>query len=409
MDDVKQKEKALHRREKAFDHVFFMVLGIVAVVVGFYMYHFHDHHISLKPEDWGVFGDFIGGALNPLLAFFSFMLLLLNLKLQREQLDNAQEQLKLNQEELKLTREELKKAADAQINSAQVMNEQLKTQSLQQFDGLYSLMINQLDIFFTRVNARSLSAYVKEPKGLKILQNNLKDDQNFFRYKNYLMIVLDKIDSSNLSDKDKKTYVDLLVSSIPENYLMLLYLAFLNIDEVADITFIGRLRRFKFFQNMTLIGNMNANLRFYLIYLMKFYGEECFGVNKDFDRIRETWYYKEIIQLEKYQSLNDWILSVIQNYQYFQGVDKRLKIVFSTNGNALVYSKSEKLGGINLKSIFLYDDYIWCMGGNIEIGLKLEMTIFEEHISLELDCIDEDQDIPEYLKEQKLLYGVPRI
>ena len=138
------KEKKLKEREKAFDLVYGIVLGFVVIVVGFYMYHFRSYYISLNPDDWGAFGDFMGGTLNPLLAFFSFMLLLLNLKLQREQLDKTEEQLDLNREELKLTREELKKAADAQVDSVKVMNEQLKTQFLQRFDNLFFTLISQL-------------------------------------------------------------------------------------------------------------------------------------------------------------------------------------------------------------------------------------------------------------------------
>lgn len=66
MDQIKQKEKALRKRERAFDHVYYIVLGIVATVVSFYTYYFHDYYISLDPNDWDVFGDFLGGTLNPL-------------------------------------------------------------------------------------------------------------------------------------------------------------------------------------------------------------------------------------------------------------------------------------------------------------------------------------------------------
>lgn len=390
-----EKEKKLKQREKAFDYVFYIVLFFTVVVAIFYWFNFRGSSFSSKPEDWGVFGDYMGGTLNPLLAFFSFMLLLLNLKLQREQLDNAEEQLKLNREELAETRK--------------IMDSQLITQKSQQFDSLYVLMINQLDAFFMRINGENVPNYINEFNGLKRLQGILKANQNFCRYKNYLLSVLEKVDSSGLSDEQKKIYVELLVSSIPENYLILLYLSLFDVDEIIDQSVVDRLEDFRFFQNITLIGNLNADLRFSLIYLMKFYGGDCFGGNKDFARIRGTWYYKKIIELEKYQSLSDWVLSVIQNYQYFQGVDKRLKIMFSSNGNALVYSENEKIGVIDLISTYFANEFIECHGGNIDMGLKYCMTIFEDHISLELDCFNEEQDIPEYLKEQKSLYGVPRL
>lgn len=170
MDD--EKKRKLKDREKVFDNVFYIVLIFVVVVVGFYTFKFFGNPLSDKTEDWGVFGDFIGGTLNPLLAFFSFMLLLLNLKLQREQLDNAEEQLELNRKELELTRIELAKAAEAQVNSAKVMHEQLKTQDLQQFENLFFTLISQLQNTFEHLEDRGVIQVVHEKIYLRRLTNN---------------------------------------------------------------------------------------------------------------------------------------------------------------------------------------------------------------------------------------------
>lgn len=139
-----EKEKKLKQREKAFDYVFYIVLFFAVVVAILYWFNFRESSFSSKPEDWGVFGDYMGGTLNPLLAFFSFMLLLLNLKLQREQLDNAEEQLKLNREELAETRKALERSAQAQEESKKVIDEQLRTQTFQQSDNLFSVMFKQI-------------------------------------------------------------------------------------------------------------------------------------------------------------------------------------------------------------------------------------------------------------------------
>lgn len=48
------------------------------VLIGLYLYKFHGH-LSSRPEDWGVFGDYLGGVLNPILAFASFIVVLVSL------------------------------------------------------------------------------------------------------------------------------------------------------------------------------------------------------------------------------------------------------------------------------------------------------------------------------------------
>ena len=229
------KEKKLKKREKAFDVVYGIVLGFVVIVVGFYMYHFRSYYISLDPEDWGVFGDFMGGTLNPLLAFFSFMLLLLNLKLQREQLDNAEEQLKLNREELKLTRDELRKAADAQVDSAKVMNEQLKTQFLQQFDSNFYPLFEQMNDFLKQLSERYTSRIkiLNSDQGLESVKSRIIGDRQLTRYFIFLYQILSLIDTritslSLLTDKErvvyKVFYLNLVRNQQPNRVLQLLFI-----------------------------------------------------------------------------------------------------------------------------------------------------------------------------------------
>ncbi|WP_288400161.1 putative phage abortive infection protein [uncultured Acinetobacter sp.] len=76
---------------------------------------------AVDSGDWGTFGDFIGGILNPIFALFAFYWLTYSVRLQIK--------------ELKDTRTELKKAADAQVeatkhqeNIARLEDENVKTQ-----------------------------------------------------------------------------------------------------------------------------------------------------------------------------------------------------------------------------------------------------------------------------------------
>lgn len=81
----------------------FSVALIIAVFV-FYFINF-DGGLSDRQDQWGAFGDFIGGTLNPILSFFALIALLLTIVLQSN--------------ELEATREELKRSANAQEISAE--------------------------------------------------------------------------------------------------------------------------------------------------------------------------------------------------------------------------------------------------------------------------------------------------
>jgi large-conductance mechanosensitive channel len=57
----------------------FIVLG----VVGFYFANFHNGFSTIN-GDWGTFGDYIGGILNPVIAAFAFYLIAKTYELQKK-------------------------------------------------------------------------------------------------------------------------------------------------------------------------------------------------------------------------------------------------------------------------------------------------------------------------------------
>ena len=79
--------------------------------------------------DWGTFGDFVGGTLNPILTFISICLILFTVYQNKKALD-------FNSEELALSRQ-------AQQDSAKSQQLIQKTQNLQQFDSLFFSLLNQ--------------------------------------------------------------------------------------------------------------------------------------------------------------------------------------------------------------------------------------------------------------------------
>lgn len=92
------------RLQRRVDLSAFVALVIFALVVAVYIYkHWWIQGGSLadSPDIWGQFGDYIGGLLNPLLAFLAFYWLTQSVLLQKEQLLEAREALEKGREEQK--------------------------------------------------------------------------------------------------------------------------------------------------------------------------------------------------------------------------------------------------------------------------------------------------------------------
>lgn len=116
-------------------------LGIISIlfiafVVGFYIQNFGYLGISTKQEVWAQFGDFVGGTLNPILAFFAFIALLYTIKLQSDSLQ-------MSKNELQATREELKESRIAQQSQSKTLELQNKATNLQIFENSF-FQLNKL-------------------------------------------------------------------------------------------------------------------------------------------------------------------------------------------------------------------------------------------------------------------------
>lgn len=59
-------------------------VALVATAYAWSFWHNLDRPISGDPTDWGIFGDYFGGLLNPALSFISILLIVKSLSLQRE-------------------------------------------------------------------------------------------------------------------------------------------------------------------------------------------------------------------------------------------------------------------------------------------------------------------------------------
>lgn len=68
------------------------VILLITLIFTLYWYHFHTYGVSGSNEQWGQFGDYFGGILNPLLSFINILLLIqLTAKTQKLEQDRTKE------------------------------------------------------------------------------------------------------------------------------------------------------------------------------------------------------------------------------------------------------------------------------------------------------------------------------
>jgi hypothetical protein len=118
-----------------FPIVFSIALSVAAIITIFvfskYFFSFEDG-LPLDRDKWGVFGDYIGGVLNPLLAFLSFIALLFTISLQSKELKISNETLMETKSEL----EQSRKIAQTQVDFYK--SESNKNDLLRTIDAVHS-------------------------------------------------------------------------------------------------------------------------------------------------------------------------------------------------------------------------------------------------------------------------------
>ncbi|BAK71956.1 hypothetical protein [Arcobacter sp. L] len=106
----------------------FAIFLFIALLV-FYFFNIFDLDTT-KKADWGTFGDFIGGTLNPIFALFSLFAIIYTIKIQTEELE-------LSREELRETKEELKESRIAQQEQSESLKLQNEATKLQMFENTF--------------------------------------------------------------------------------------------------------------------------------------------------------------------------------------------------------------------------------------------------------------------------------
>ncbi len=224
-------------KEKDYTSVYIWIILIISItlissVLYYYNLIFKDYVITADSEHFAQFGDFIGGTLNPILAFLGFIALLYTIKLQSD--------------ELKATRYELEKSTIAQEAQSKSLELQNKATEVQIFENTFFELLKQhneylkpmidenevIYIGFENINFKNekVAPLSKETiiENFKKLNQEKKSVKSYFRI---LFQILKFIDNkSGMDFIDRKFYSNLLRALIDDEVLRTLALNCISYD-----------------------------------------------------------------------------------------------------------------------------------------------------------------------------------
>ncbi len=251
----------------------------IVSVFGVYSISFKDFSFIADTEKFGQFGDFIGGTLNPILAFLSFMALLYTIKIQMDEL-------KLSREELEATRKELEGSRIAQQEQSESLKLQNEATKLQMFENTFFSLLREanglLHDFLLEGNGNKINENIEKCTRSEIIcvENDLREvftNINYGFMKTYFIMLyqlLKYIDKSTV--KNKIFYTNIVRANLDSKILSLLAI---NCYVYNFIEYKNMLQKYSFFEHLDIrpdsLFSIEVILRKYFLNL------EIYGNNEE--------------------------------------------------------------------------------------------------------------------------------
>lgn len=251
--------------------IFSIAISFAITAPTLYFMNF-DGGFSAKNGDWGTFGDFFGGTLNPILSFLSLTALLFTIVLQSRQAEMSKKELELSREELTETRKELARSASAHEKAEKIQAKQFFESKFFNLLELHHKLASELKFDARRITEKASTLQkkhleIEETTAIEVFEGRLAFDgvinfvsQSFgwkkpepeivlSRYKLiqeesnevlghyfrnlYQILKTIKLSSDNIFSPDEKSgYASILRSQLSSKELALLFLNCL--DGVSD-------------------------------------------------------------------------------------------------------------------------------------------------------------------------------
>jgi hypothetical protein len=251
----------------------FIALLILLIVIACYVFNFHNQIISDDVTKWGVFGDFVGGTLNPFLSFLALIILLRTFSMQ--------------QNELELQREELSE-------TKKILEIQTKTQLKQQFDSTFFALLNVHNQVFQDLPNNSIDnthSYVFSTNlPLDMAKELLASDKylcgHYFQILCEILIFI-----NNAPENNQCVYSNILRALLSDNTMRLLLIYCCSeSDQDEKWKYKILIERYAMFENASFSRNLKwdntrrlLNLSYQekqsILRAMSFYDNSAFGIN----------------------------------------------------------------------------------------------------------------------------------
>lgn len=229
----------------------FLFLGLILI----YFLNIFDLDTS-KKGDWGTFGDFIGGTLNPLFALFSLFAIIYTIKIQTKELE-------LSREELEATREELKESRIAQQEQSESLKLQNEANKLQIFENTFFKLLELLSNTKGSLSFGDYSGYVAFNRLFTALKkcSNYDDFNKSYEfitgvYFGQIYQTIKFIDESNIQNKQR--YVNIFRAQFTKMELEFLF--FHCLGTIGKRRFKKLVEDYEFFEHIILNQDIEKQL-----------------------------------------------------------------------------------------------------------------------------------------------------
>jgi len=261
--------------------------------------------IYYKSTNFGSFGDFFGGVLNPILTFLTFMGLLITIVMQQKELRDSRIEFKGQKEALQLQQSEMQ---------------------IQSFDNKFFQMLNLFNDIKKQVHSQKNELFEKIANNLKIIMNeetfkkefleiNIRYDTTFKYFFLNLYQLMNYIDTKAPNEEMKKSYTNIIRAQLSKNELILLFYNGIGIKQISGDRYIQLINKYAFFEHITykdLFYNYDEN-------------NSTKDINLDWESDRSSnEYIPEIID-------NSSILKILLNYYRVDAFGKNENLIERRN------------------------------------------------------------------------------
>jgi uncharacterized membrane protein len=254
----KSEESNNNGSKKALWRLSIIAFIAAVFVVGMYIYNF-SFSLSDKPEEWALFGDYLGGTLNPILSFLSLIAILITLGYQVKELNASTRELSNSSLALKEQSKSLKLQAfeNTFFQMLKLHNDVVRGMDIQSINGKETLYSGRdcFSYFVRQVNTKINDEHVNSnivnisEVYLSFQKSFGSDTDHYFRN---LFTIVKYIDEATITEfgYERKKYIDILGAQLSTNELVLLFFNCLGAEY----------KKFKYYlEKYSLLENMDLD------------------------------------------------------------------------------------------------------------------------------------------------------